>query len=140
MNDSVQQLGRYSCEEHSEVTDGCVSCEVWRDFRRAAAEIERLERENAECVLSFDLYDDAMRRGTQRWRAEKPNDEKRQRTLPDASALAVWLLTTLGDIEAQRDALRDALREILEPHCGRMVCRRIAIFDRARALLEDTDG
>ena len=60
----------------------------------AQAEFGRLEREIEDWEQSFNLYDDAMRRGTKLWQ-EASGYTEAPRVWPDGAKLMAWILTKL---------------------------------------------
>jgi hypothetical protein len=79
-----------------------------------SADVERLERENADLRALFEMQWRRMGEATDRWRAEDP--EARALVMPDLGDLLQWLMgdadrlrTTLGAIAAYADERREAL-------------------------------
>ena len=73
-----------------------------------AMRIARLEQQLVEWQQSFDLYDDAIRRGTALWREATG----RRDVLPDTAKLVAWLLGERDRTEQQLAEEREALRSI----------------------------
>ena len=63
----------------------------WHVLRRIVAEHKTLD----EFKASFDLYDNAIRRGTAMWRKATGRDD----VLPDTAKLVAWLLARIEALE-----------------------------------------
>lgn len=101
------------CDEHEfsfpeGTNDYCVACGMRKvDHVRFV----RLEAEIEDWEASFNLYDDACRRGTKLWQEETGND-KVPRIWPDGAKMVAWLISMLdaaGDREyAENSGRTDA--------------------------------
>lgn len=58
------------------------------------------QKKNAEWEASFDLYDRALRRGTEQWRNDPENESH---ILPDTAKMMTWIVDQL---DIQNDALK----------------------------------
>jgi hypothetical protein len=70
----------------------------YEDVCYLLAAIDRLTTELAEWDLSFKLFDDAMRRGTNMFREKHPEYIEKM-MVPSADKLALWLLERIKELE-----------------------------------------
>jgi len=92
------------------------------DYSALQERCEKLERENAEWEFSFDLFNDAMRRGAEMFREAHPEYIKNL-MVPSYDRLIMWLMEELSRTRTANAALRRELTEARErPNARKKVC------------------
>ena len=101
----------------------------------AQAEVGRLGREIEEWEASFNLYDDACRRGTKLWQEASGYTEV-PRVWPDGAKLVAWLLERL-DAGAMREYAEASGRMDAEAKLEAMIAWSIALEDYIETVKND---
>lgn len=93
------------------ICEGCIEAPLHSEIRRLKGRLEGAEAALKEWEIRFDLYDEAARRATERWRAENP--EERELVMPDHAKLCQWLMAKWRQTEKELEDELDLTEEIV---------------------------